>query len=212
MIAWPAKDPADVADFTWTPALDPGDTITSFAATITSGTVTKQSSSFTATQATVWLQVGADKELALLSLVITTAGGRTFREGAVLPVFNRATETLAIFRLRYPAFAAVSDGLISYRLYEALGVVGDAWAADAQITARTAWAAHKLAEAGTLGAIPAGVTSFKSGTFSATVSDKLAGLTGFDATAYGREFLAMRRAAFSGPILAWTPPETSYYA
>lgn len=208
MIAWPAKDPADVADFTWTPDLDAGDTIATFTATISTGTIIKQGSeTHTATSGTVWLQGGADRELAILALVVTTAGGRTFREGAVLPVFDRASQTLAIFRLRYPAFAAVSDGLISYRLYEALGIVGDNWPADGQIIARTAWAAHKLAEAGSLsGAVPQGLTSFKSGTFSATVSDGIASLTGLDATIYGREFIAMRRAAFSGPIMAWTPP------
>lgn len=211
MIAWPAKDPADVADFIWTPDLDTGDTIATFVVTISSGTITKQGSETkTDTAGTVWLQGGADQELAILSLLITTAGGRTFREGAVLPVFDRATETLAIFRLRYPAFAAVSDGLISYRLYEALSAVGTEWPEAVRITARTAWAAHKLAEAGALsGAVPQGLTSFKSGTFSATVASELASLTGFDATVYGREFVAMRRAAFAGPFMAWTPPETA---
>lgn len=212
MIAWPAKDPADVADFIWTPDLDEGDTIASFAATITAGTITKQSADTnTTTQGVVWLQGGADRELALLSLVVTTAGGRTFREGAVLPVFDRATETLAIFRLRYPAFAAVSDGLISYRLYEALEVVGDEWAEASRIPARTAWAAHALAEAGVLSAaVPAGLTSFRSGSFSATVSSEVASLTGFDATVYGREFLAMRKGQFGGPMMAWTPPTSLY--
>lgn len=211
MIAWPAKDPADIADYTWTPDLDAGDTIVAFTATVTSGTVTKQGAETkTDTSGTVWLQGGADGELAIITLTITTAGGRTFREGAVLPVFDRATESLAIFRLRYPAFAAVSDGLVSYRVYEALSVVGTEWAEAERISARTAWAAHKLAEAGSLsGGVPQGLTSFKSGTFSATVANELAGLTGFDATVYGREFLAMRRAAFSGPILAWTPPTSA---
>ena len=209
MIAWPAKDPADISDFTWSPDLDAGDTIASFVATVTSGTIAKaEPDSYTNTTATVWIEGGADKELALLSLVVTTTGGRTFREGAVLPVFDRASETLAIFRLRYPAFASVSDGAISYRLYEALSAVGDNWPTEMQIPARTAWAAHKLAEAGSLaGTIPQGLTQFKSGTFSATVASELASLTGFDATVYGREFVAMRRAAFSGPIMAWNPPE-----
>lgn len=208
MIAWPAKDPADIADFTWSPDLDAGDTIATFAYSITSGTIIEaEPKSNTTTSATVWIEGGADQELAILSLTVTTAGGRTFKEGAVLPVFSRATETLAIFRLRYPAFAAVSDGAISYRLFEALTAVGDNWSADLQIPARTAWAAHHLAEQGLgAGAVPQGVTSFKSGTFSATVSDSVAGLTGLEATVYGREFVALRRAAFAGPILAWTPP------
>lgn len=207
MIAWPAKDPADIADFTWSPDLDAGDTIATFAATITSGTITKaEPDSNTDAQGVVWIAGGADKELAILSLVITTAGGRTFREGAVLPVFDRATEMLALFRLRYPAFVAVSDGLISYRLYESLSAVDDGWPTEAQSEARTAWAAHKMAEQG-LGtnASAQGVTAFKSGTFSASVSEAQANRTGFDATIYGREYLDLAKRHFGTPILAWNP-------
>jgi hypothetical protein len=207
MIVWTAKDPAEIADYTWTPDLDPGDTIASFAASVTSGTVEIDSTEDTDTTGTLWLSGGADKELAMFSLTVTTAGGRTFREGAVLPIFDRATELLALFRLRYPAFATVSDGLISYRLFDALTEVGDNWPSAQRTNARLAWSAHKLAEAGSLGgAVPQGVTSFKSGTFSATVSDSVAGLTGMDATVYGREFVALRRVAFAGPRMAWTPP------
>ena len=207
MIVWTAKDPAEIADYTWTPDLDPGDTIATFTASVTSGAVEIDSTEDTDTTGTLWLSGGADKELAMFSLTVTTAGGRTFREGAVLPIFDRATELLALFRLRYPAFAAVSDGLISYRLFDALTEVGDNWPDAQRTNARLAWSAHKLAEAGSLGgAVPQGVTSFKSGTFSATVSDSVAGLTGMDATVYGREFVALRRAAFAGPRMAWAPP------
>lgn len=207
MIVWTAKDPAEIADYTWTPDLDPGDTIASFAANVTSGTIAIDSDENTATTGTVWLSGGADQELATLSLTVTTAGGRTFREGAILPVFNRAAELLGLFRLRYPAFVAVSDGLISYRIYDAITEVDSNWPDAQRTNARLAWSAHKLAEAGSLGgAVPQGVTSFKSGTFSATVSDAVAGLTGLDATVYGREFVALRRVAFAGPRMAWTPP------
>lgn len=207
MIVWTAKDPAEIADYTWTPDLDPGDTIATFTASVTSGAVEIDSTEDTDTTGTLWLSGGADKELAMFSLAVTTAGGRTFREGAVLPIFDRATELLALFRLRYPAFATVSDGLISYRLFDALTEVGDNWPDAQRTNARLAWSAHKLAEAGSLGgAVPQGVTSFKSGTFSATVSDAVAGLTGLDATVYGREFVALRRVAFAGPRMAWTPP------
>jgi len=207
MIVWTAKDPAEIADYTWTPDLDPGDTIATFTASVTSFAVEIDSTEDTDTTGTLWLSGGADKELAMFSLTITTAGGRTFREGAVLPVFDRAAELLALFRLRYPAFAAVSDGLISYRLFDALTEVGDNWPDAQRTNARLAWSAHKLAEAGSLGgAVPQGVTSFKSGTFSATVSDSVAGLTGLDATVYGREFVTLRRVAFAGPRMAWAPP------
>lgn len=117
--------------------------------------------------------------------------------------------TAADLKARFPAFAAVADATIDYWLADAARVVDDSWPEATFGPAKMAYAAHMMAELGFLsagGAIPAGVTSFKSGTFSATVSDKLASATGLDATVYGRQFKAMQRAAFSGPRLAWEPP------
>lgn len=114
--------------------------------------------------------------------------------------------TYADLQSRYPAFISLDSDPITYWLTEAAqdcALFPDAIRARAEM----ALAAHKLAEQGLgAGAVPQGVTSFKSGTFSATVSDAVAGLTGFDATVYGREFVALRRAAFAGPRMAWTPP------
>ncbi len=211
MIVWPAKDPAEVLDFTWTPGLDTGDTIASFTATVASGTVAKDSASNTTTAVTVWLSGGADGETATVNLTAVTAGGRTFREVAVLPVFDRASELLSLFRLRYPAFVSVADGQIGYWLADAARLVDASWPTTSADPATFAWAAHMLSESGALvGAIPAGVTSFRSGSFSATVDSGVASLTGLRATSYGREFLALRRANFGGPILAWTPPTALY--
>ncbi len=117
--------------------------------------------------------------------------------------------TTSDFKTRYPAFAAVAYASVSYWLDE-----GDSetatWPDDIRARAVMAYAAHKLTETGALtGTVPQGLTSFKSGTFSATVSDSLASLTGFDATVYGREFIALRRTAFSGPIMAWNPPTSA---
>lgn len=207
MIVWPAKDPAEVLDFTWTVPLDGADTIASFTATVATGTVVKQSASNSTTQVTVWLSGGTNAETATINLTAVTAGGRTFRELAVLPVFDRASTMLALFRLRYPAFSTVADGQIGYWLADALTQVGDEWAEANRDAAKFAWAAHRMAEGGMLtGAIPAGVTSFKSGAFSATIADVVAGLTGLSGTIYGREFLALRRASFGGPLLSWSPP------
>jgi hypothetical protein len=197
MIAWPAKDPAEVLDFTWTVPLDTGDTIASFTATVASGTITIDSDSASDTQVTVWLSGGADGETATVNLTATTAGGRTFREVAVLPVFDRASELLALFRLRYPALSTIADGTIGYWFAESTHIADN----DA---ARLALAAHNSSLAAP-SAIPAGVTSFKSGTFSATLSDSVAGRTGLNATVYGREYLSLMRGT-GGPRLAWTPP------
>ncbi len=117
--------------------------------------------------------------------------------------------TASKFKTRYPAFAALANASIEYWLAEA-AVDCTLFPETVRARAEMAYAAHKLVETGALsGAVPQGLTSFKSGTFSATVAEGLASLTGFDATVYGREFLAMRRAAFAGPIMAWTPPVRS---
>lgn len=110
---------------------------------------------------------------------------------------------------RYPAFAAVATTTIDYWLAEA-ALDCALFPEDLRARAEMAWTAHRLAEQG-LGTTPVatGVTSFKSGTFSATVSDSIAGLTGLEATIYGREVIDLRRRAFAGPILAWTPPQVS---
>jgi hypothetical protein len=116
--------------------------------------------------------------------------------------------TVEDLKRRYPAFDSVADATVSYWLDEA-AIDCASWADDTRARAEMLLAAHRLVQAGAItAAIPAGVTSFKSGTFSATVSDGMASATGFDATVYGREFIALRRAQFSGPRLAWTPPTT----
>jgi hypothetical protein len=113
-------------------------------------------------------------------------------------------------KARYPAFAAVADETIDYWLTDAARVVDDSWPEASYGPAKMAHAAHMMVEVGVLAGggspIPAGVTSFKSGTFSATVSDNLASATGYASTFYGRQFLEMRHAAFAGPRLAWDPP------
>ena len=207
MIVWPAKDPAEVLDFTWEPPLDSGDTIASHTAAVSTGTAVIDSDSDTDSAVTLWLSGGTDGETATIALTATTAAGRVFREVAILPVFDRASELLALFRLRYSAFATVSDGTIGYWLADASLAVHDGWAEATRDPAKLALAAHLLeANGARSGAIPAGLTSFKSGTFSATMSDAAASRTGFASTIYGREYLALMGRTFAGPRLAWTPP------
>jgi hypothetical protein len=114
--------------------------------------------------------------------------------------------TLADFRTRYPAFDAVADETVQVYLDD-----GDAetaaWPDADRARAVMLYTAHQLANQGLgTGAIVAGVTSFRSGSFSATLSDAAAARTGFNATSYGRDYLALMRRNFSGPRLAWTPP------
>lgn len=204
MIVWPAKDPAEVLDYTWSPPLDSGDTIVSY--TVATSDVTIDSDSNTPTTVTMWISGGTSGENATITLTAVTAGGRTLREVGVLPVFDRASAILALFRVRHGKFAAVADGTVGYWLAEGSAKVS-AWAAADQDEGAMLLAAHNLASQGLgSGAIPAGVTSFKSGTFSATVSDGLASKTGFAATSYGRDYLALAKRNFGGPRLAWAPP------
>lgn len=117
--------------------------------------------------------------------------------------------TASELKTRFPAFAGVADAAVNYWIDEG-DTDTETWPEAIRARAVMAYAAHKLAESGALtSTVPQGLTSFKSGTFSATVSDSLASLTGFDATVYGREFIALRRTAFSGPIMAWNPPENA---
>ena len=109
--------------------------------------------------------------------------------------------TPAALKARYPAFAAVLDATVQYWLTDAERFVDQTWREGDYAVALMACAAHHMAmgNIGAAGAIPAGVTNFKSGTFSATLSDKAASATGFDATVYGREYRALQRRNFGGP-------------
>lgn len=116
------------------------------------------------------------------------------------------TGLLEQFRARYSSFAAVADATVQIWLDEAQTETAT-WSDATRTRGVMLYAAHRLAEQGLgKGAIPAGVTSFKSGTFSASMSESIAGRTGFDATVYGREYLALARRQFAGPRLAWEPP------
>lgn len=109
------------------------------------------------------------------------------------------SETL---KVRYPAFASVSDDTIDEWLAE--GVTECAtWPDDYRARGEMAYAAGMMADMGVLTgtAMPAGVTSFKSADFSATLSESVVARTGFKASPYGREFIALRRRLFGGPRL-----------
>ncbi len=114
--------------------------------------------------------------------------------------------TAATFKAKYPAFASVLDATVEVWLAEAATECAS-WPEDVRARAEMLYTAHRLAESGAIAAaVPAGVVSFRSGDFSATLSESAASRTGFAATIYGREFSALARRYFGGPMLAWTPP------
>jgi hypothetical protein len=107
---------------------------------------------------------------------------------------------------RYPAFATVGNDTVDVWLAEAAEECAN-WPDDARARAEMAYAAHRMVETGSLAsAVPQGLTSFRSGDFSASVSDSVASRSGFATTVYGQEFLRLQRRYFGGPRLAWTPP------
>lgn len=117
----------------------------------------------------------------------------------------------ASLRARYPAFAAMPDATLAYWLADAARIVTPAWGED-QEPATLALAAHGLARSGALAgggaALPAGLTSFRSGAFSVTVDAGAAQQSaagGYASTSYGLEFLPMLRRNTGWPFLAGVP-------
>lgn len=120
-----------------------------------------------------------------------------------MPYASPAAEDLIA---RYPAFTTTAEETIDLWLAEA-AIECASWPEDVRARAEMAYAAHRMAELGQgAGAIPAGVTSFRSADFSASVDASVASRTGFEASVYGREFTLLRRRAFAGPRTAWSPP------
>jgi hypothetical protein len=209
VIVWPAKDPSEHLDYTWGVPLDAGDSIVSYTAAAASGTATKDSDALSGGNVTLWISGGTDGESATFTLTATTTAGRTFREVAILPIFDRASEMLAMFRLRYPEFVSVADGLIGYWLADA-GIT-DGWLENDRDPARLALAAHNLSLAGqgasggpvaNLAAM--GVTSFRSAGMSANFAESVVSARakgGYGSTRYGRDFQVYLRRNAGGPSL-----------
>lgn len=113
--------------------------------------------------------------------------------------------TPADLKLRYSAFAAVADDRVQYWLTDAERGVDESWFAADYAPALMALAAHNMARdglgAGSTGA-PMGATSIRTGSFSATISEKAVEsqiVGGFASTRYGQEYAAMLRRNKGGP-------------
>ncbi|MCA8906126.1 MAG: DUF4054 domain-containing protein [Hyphomonas sp.] len=110
---------------------------------------------------------------------------------------------------RYPAFSGVADATIDIWLAEAATECAS-WDENIRARAEMAYAAHRMVELGVVqNATAMGVTSFRSGDFSATIGETVASRTGYDSTVYGREFKMLMRRYFAGPRPAWTPPTST---
>ena len=113
---------------------------------------------------------------------------------------------------RYPAFADVADETVQVWLTDAERFVDESWAETDYAPAIMAHAAHQMTLLGlgaqtATGAIPGGVTRFKSGAMDVTISEASASLSargGYSSTVYGREFLILLRRNHAGPRVVAT--------
>lgn len=212
MIAWPAKDPADVLDYSWVIPLDDQDELTPDGLTVSEidpTTAVIDNSEEAEGTATLWISGGADGELAMFNLVAVTAAGRTFREVAVLPVFDRASVLLAEFRVRYPEFVDVPDETIGYWMFRALEVVTTAFG-DQRTYAALLLTAHNL----TLDGMGSGAESQRHGSFAGATRVKSGSLElsweggasggSYAQTRYGRLLAPILRANYGGPLVTPT--------
>lgn len=128
--------------------------------------------------------------------------------------------TPAELQARYPAFASVAEATIQVWLTDSERYVDTSWIEGDYQPAIMAHAAHQMAllSLGTQsasGAIPAGMTRWKSGVVDVTISEAAASQSakgGYSATVYGREYLMLRRRSFAGPriVAAGTLPTCGY--
>lgn len=210
MIIWPAKDPDEVADYTWTPGLDEGDTIASHTVALDSGDVTIDSDVHTDTRVTIWLS-GGTVGVSAFTLRVTTAAGRTFETAAQIQVAESSSALITAFRIRFPAFAGVDDATVAYWITDAETIVTDDWIAADIEPAKLTLAAHNLALSGagsSGGAVASlanmGVTDFKSASMSVSFDAETvrrSGNGGYSSTRYGVQFLAYLRRNVGGPRL-----------
>jgi hypothetical protein len=112
----------------------------------------------------------------------------------------------ADLKARYPVFADVSDALIDAVMGEAAQWVDTSWRAADRVPAVLALAAHLMAVEGALdggasgSAVNGPVASSKVGDVAVTFANRAAAsmgdLSGFGETAYGQQFLRLRRRNF----------------
>lgn len=199
---WPAKDPDEVLDYVWEPDLDTGDTIDSHTITVAGGTASIQSHDADTAKLNAFISGGTAGETTSFLARVVTSAGRTIEETIYLPIKATDNALISTFRIRYPSFATVADDVISFWLTDAERSVDATWIAADIDPAKMALAAHNMTVQGIgKGAVPVGVTKFKSASFEANISDSIAGAKGYASTKYGREFQIMLRRNHAGPRL-----------
>lgn len=117
--------------------------------------------------------------------------------------------SLADFQATYPAFSTLTEAPYAAWATKAEARVGERFGDDRQ-DATELLTAHLLAlngiglSAGSATLAATGATSFKSGTFQATISDAVVSKRakgGFQATVWGQQYQEITRRLFGGPLL-----------
>lgn len=223
MSTWPSKDPDAVLDYQYTIPLDEGDAVATATFEKLSGDVVIDDEDRTEAVFTIRLSGGTDGQTAVFRVAWTTTAGRVDDDVITLFVSAHEYEALELtgyakpgpahLRMRYPAFASVDSGTIQYWLTDAERSVGTNWMEGDYAAGLMALAAHNMMLAGygtaatVVAAIPTGVTSFKSGSFSATFTEQQANAraTGdLSSTIYGQEYKNLLRRNVGGPIVGPT--------
>lgn len=213
MIAWPAKDPEEVADYSITFELDEGDTLATVTSSVVSGTVVIDDSENTTNVATLWLSGGVAGETALIQVDVVTAGGREFQQFGALPIVERNSDLMAEFRIRYPGFAAVADNIIAFWLADSNAPIDTSFETHEDL-AHMLWAAHQMTLAGYGSGAEAQAAAAGTGDFK-VIRDGTITLERFDrasnaaqgelaSTSYGRQFATLQRQLRGGPRVAPT--------
>ena len=204
---WPAKDPDEVLDYSWTPALSQGDHIVSATATRVSGSVTLDATAHSDTAVTLTLSGGADGETSVFQIRVTTHGDYVLEETLYITCTASANADVAAFKRRYPSFATVDNETVATYLADATADVGD-WG---DLTDRATYllAAHMMtlngigsgteAEMANNGAT--GMTRLKSGAFEVAFSGAVNTKSAYMVTRFGSQFYELLRRVKAGPIV-----------
>lgn len=116
--------------------------------------------------------------------------------------------TAAAFKTRYPKFASVADETVQLYLNEAAAVVnsGD-WVESDKDKATSLLAAHNLSSEGLGSSADAQFGDFKRLKIGSLELERAASVAAssnpsiFETTKYGREYLALMRSNFAGPLV-----------
>lgn len=144
----------------------------------------------------------------LTTLLFTALSG----DGPVPDVTPYTVPTAVDLKMRFPAFANVSDATINYWITDALAIVTTCWGSSDFRPAIMELAAHNMVKAGVPGIVAdkvsgvaaRGVTNFKSASFSASFDSSAAARlsgTGYGSTQYGADFAVRLRRNTGGPRL-----------